>query len=53
MDLKLQIEQLREEFEMARMNNSRVMKIIDELWKENQELKRMMTMQFKDIDDEQ
>jgi hypothetical protein len=29
------------------------MEIIDKLWKENQELKRMMTMQFKDIDDEQ
>ena len=53
MDLKPKIEQLREEFAMAHHNNTRVMEIIDTLWKENQELKRMMTMQFKDIDDEQ
>ena len=53
MDIKAEIEQLREEFAMAHLNNSRVMKIIDVLWKENQELKRIATMQFKDIDDEQ
>ena len=53
MDIKAMIEQLREEFAMAHLNNTRVMEIIDTLWKENQELKRMMTMQFKDIDDEQ
>lgn len=53
MDLKAQIEQLREEFEMARLNNSRVMEIIDALQRENMELKRMMEMRFKDIDDEQ
>lgn len=47
------IEQLREEFAMAHLNNTRVMEIIDKLWKENQELKRMAAMQFKDIDDEQ
>lgn len=47
------IEQLREEFAMAHMNNTRVMEIIDKLWMENQELKRMATMRFKDIDDEQ
>jgi len=53
MDLKAQIEQLRKEFEMARLNNSRVMEIIDALQRENMELKRMMEMKFKDIDDEQ
>jgi len=53
MDVKLQIDQLREEFKMANMNNSRVMEIIDALYSENQELKRLMTMKFKDIDDEQ
>jgi len=53
MDLKQQIEQLRDEFAMAHMNNNRVMKIIDALWMENQELKRLATMKFKDIDDEQ
>lgn len=53
MDIKPMIDQLREEFAMAHLNNTRVMEIIDTLWKENQELKRMMTMQFKDIDDEQ
>ena len=53
MDIKPMIDQLREEFAMAQLNNTRVMEIIDALWKENQELKRMMTMQFKDIDDEQ
>jgi len=52
MDLKPKIEQLREEFAMAHLNNTRVMEIIDTLWKENQELKRMITMQFKDIDDD-
>jgi hypothetical protein len=53
MDLKPKIDQLREEFAMAHMNNSRVMEIIDQLYIENQELKRMLTMKFKDIDDEQ
>jgi hypothetical protein len=53
MDIKAIIEQLREEFAMAHMNNTRVMEIIDTLWKENQELKRMATMKFKDIDDEE
>lgn len=53
MDIKLQIDQLREEFKMANLNNSRVMEIIDALYTENQELKRMLTMKFKDIDDEQ
>lgn len=53
MDLKAQIEQLREEFEMARLNNSRVMEIIDALQRENMELKRIVEMRFKDIDDEQ
>ena len=53
MDIKAMIEQLREEFAMAHMNNTRTMEIIDTLWKENQELKRIATMQFKDIDDEQ
>ena len=53
MELKAMIEQLREEFAMAHMNNTRVMEIIDTLWKENQELRRMMTIQFKDIDDEE
>ena len=53
MDIKAMIEQLREEFAMAHMNNTRVMEIIDTLWKENQELRRMMTIQFKDIDDEE
>ena len=53
MDIKAMIEQLREEFAMAHMNNSRVMEIIDTLWKENQELKRLATMKFKDIDDEE
>ena len=52
MDLKAQIEQLREEFEMARLNNSRVMEIIDALQRENMELKRIVEMRFKDIDDE-
>lgn len=53
MDIKQQIDQLREEFKMANLNNSRVMEIIDALYTENQELKRMLTMKFKDIDDEQ
>jgi hypothetical protein len=53
MDIKAMIEQLREEFAMAHLNNTRVMEIIDTLWKENQELKRMATMKFKDIDDEE
>lgn len=53
MDLKAKIDQLREEFAMAHMNNTRTMEIIDALWKENQELKRMMEMKFKDIDDEE
>ena len=53
MDFKLQIDQLRKEFEMANQNNSRVMEVIDTLYTENQELKRMLTMKFKDIDDEQ
>ena len=53
MDIKQQIDQLREEFKMVNMNNSRVMHIIDTLYAENQELKRLMTMKFKDIDDEQ
>lgn len=53
MDLKPQIEQLREEFAMAHLNNTRVMEIIDALWKRNRELERMMVMTFKDIDDEQ
>ena len=53
MDQKTKIDQLREEFAMANMNNSRVMEIIDALYIENQELKRLMTMKFKDIDDEQ
>lgn len=47
------IEQLREEFAMAHLNNTRVMEIIDTLWKENQEYKRLATMKFKDIDDEE
>jgi hypothetical protein len=29
------------------------MEVIDALYTENQELKRMLTMKFKDIDDEQ
>jgi len=53
MDIKNTIDQLRKEFSMADMNNSRVMEVIDVLYNENQELKRMMTMKFKDIDDEQ
>ena len=53
MDIKQQIEQLREEFAMAHMNNTRVMLIIDTLYKENLELKSKMMMKFKDIDDEQ
>ena len=53
MDMKQVIDQLREEFKMANLNNSRVMEIIDALYTENQELKRMLTMKFKDIDDEQ
>ena len=53
MDIKQVIDQLREEFNMAHLNNTRVMEIIDTLYQENQELKRMMTMKFKDIDDEQ
>ena len=53
MDIKLQIDQLRKEFEMANQHNSRVMEVIDTLYTENQELKRMLTMKFKDIDDEQ
>jgi len=53
MDLKAKIDQLREEFAMAHLNNSRVMEIIDALYRENKELKRMMEMKFKDIDDEQ
>ena len=47
------IEQLREEFAMAHLNNTRTMEIIDALWKENQGLKRLATMKFKDIDDEE
>ena len=53
MDIKAMIEQLREEFAMAHLNNTRVMEIMDTLWKENQELKRLATMKFKDIDDEE
>jgi len=53
MELKAKIEQLREEFAMAHLNNTRTMEIIDTLWKENQELKRLATMKFKDIDDEE
>ena len=53
MDLKPKIDQLREEFAMAHLNNTRVMEIIDTLWKENQELKRLATTKFKDIDDEE
>jgi hypothetical protein len=53
MELKAEIEQLRDEFAMAHMNNNRVMKIIDALWKENLDLKAKMMMKFKDIDDEQ
>ena len=53
MDIKQAIDQLRQEFDMAHLNNSRVMEVINTLYQENQELKRMMTMKFKDIDDEQ
>jgi len=53
MENKIQIDQLRKEFTMANQNNSRVMEVIDALYTENQELKRMLTMKFKDIDDEQ
>lgn len=53
MDLKPKIEQLREEFAMANLNNTRVMEIIDDLYRRNQELERLIAMQFKDIDDEQ
>ena len=53
MDIKQAIDQLREEFKSVHLNNTRVMEIIDTLYQENQELKRMMTMKFKDIDDEQ
>lgn len=53
MDLKNTIDQLRKEFSMAQMNNSRVMEIIDLLYNENQELKRLINLKFKDIDDEQ
>jgi hypoxanthine-guanine phosphoribosyltransferase len=53
METKQEIEKLREEFEMARLNNHRVMTLIDKIWKENQELKAKFMMKFKDIDDEQ
>jgi len=53
MEIKLQIDQLKEEFRMAGQNNSRVIEVIDALYTENQELKRLITMKFKDIDDEQ
>lgn len=53
MDLKPKIEQLREEFAMANLNNTRVMEIIDDLYRRNQELERLIAMKFKDIDDEQ
>ena len=53
MDIKQTIDQLRKEFDMAHLNNSRVMEVIDTLYTENKELKRMLTMRFKDIDDEQ
>ena len=53
MDIKQRIDQLREEFAMANMNNARVMEVIDALWTENQEIKRLITMKFKDIDDEE
>jgi len=53
MDMKPKIDQLREEFEMAKLNNSRVMEIIDALYRRNQELERLISMKFKDIDDEQ
>jgi len=53
MDLKAKIEQLREEFIMANMNNSRVMEIIDELWKDNQRLRQLLNAKIVDIDDEE
>jgi hypothetical protein len=53
MDIKSQIDQLRKEFSMADMNNSRVMEIIDSLVAENQKLKSIVNMQVRDIDDEQ
>ena len=53
MDIKLQIDQLKVEFEMAGKNNDRVIKIIDTLYNENQKLKSMIEMKFKDIDDEE
>ena len=53
MDLKQEIEQIREEFGMSHSHNMRVLRIFDALLKENQELKAKMMMKFKDIDDEQ
>ncbi len=53
MEFKTEIDNLREGFAIHRQHNDRIMVIIDALYTENQELKRMMTMKFKDIDDEQ
>jgi hypothetical protein len=53
MDIKLQIDQLREEFRMANQNNSRVMEIIDSLYAENIKLNQLLAMKIRDIDDEQ
>lgn len=53
MDIKQTIEQLREEFKMANLNNSRIMEIIDTLYNENQKLKSMIEIKFKDINDEE
>tara|TARA_R110000803_G_scaffold98732_3_gene166838 strand:- start:6376 stop:6537 length:162 start_codon:yes stop_codon:yes gene_type:complete len=53
MDFKLQIDQLREEFKMANLNNSRVMEIIDALYAENSKLIQLLNMKIRDIDDEQ
>jgi hypothetical protein len=53
MDIKAEIELLREEFNMANMNNTRVMKIIDELWQDNQRLRQLLNAKHPDIDDDE
>jgi|LWDU01.1.fsa_nt_gi hypothetical protein len=52
METRQKIKQLKEEFEILGNNNARVMEIIDALLAENKELKRMLTIEFRDIDDE-
>lgn len=52
MEIKAKIDQLRDEFAMANLNNSRVMEIIDELYKDNQRLRQLLNARVVDIDEQ-